>query len=401
MQNSNFVQVNYPNPLLLVTLNAKVMKNSKYILLLMVWSTSVSAQEVIEGNLPKDQIIYFCSPCGCSEDGKHFSGSGICSACRMELQPTLLGLERESRPAPRPSVGIFLFNGADVMDVSGPLSVFELAGFQVVTFAKQKEMTRIGMNLEFMPDYAMESLPAIDVLVLPGGGLAESNPGDKQVIDFLKQRKDSTDVILSVCSGAFFLGEAGLLDDKQSTTFAGLLPRLESQYPKSKVLNDVKYTDNGQIVTSAGLSSGIDASFHVVSKLYGVGRAQEIANHMEYPWKREHDYARSQLAINYMSNIQGLVQLFSTDFHYSQGDHNEWECRYRLTTQLSSKQIKALIEKELSKSDQWISKISNKNSFTGLVEHPTAGNGEVSFIIDEKSSPIVIIKAKRLQKQSL
>lgn len=377
------------------------MKSSKYIFFLLLWSTAISAQQIIEGDLPKDQIIYFCSPCGCSEDGKYLSDAGTCSVCHMELQPALIGLERENSPTPRPTVGIFLFNGADIMDVSGPLSVFEHAGFQVITFGKQKEMTRIGMNIELMPDFEMGSLPTIDVLVLPGGGLSESNPGDEKVVNFLKQRKDSTEVILSVCSGAFFLGEAGLLDNHQSTTFAGLLPRLESQYPKSEVLNNVKYADNGQIVTSAGLSSGIDASFHVVSKFYGIGRAQEIANHMEYPWKREHDYARSQLAINYMSNIQGLVNLFSTDFYYSQGDQAEWECRYRLTKQLPAQQIKDLIEKELKKFDNWTIKTSNKNSFNGIMEHPVIGKGEVSFIVENKPNPTVIIKSERLQKQSL
>ncbi|WP_422361806.1 DJ-1/PfpI family protein [Reichenbachiella sp.] len=377
------------------------MKRVIYIFLVLVWSQTVSAQTPINGDLPKDRVLYFCAPCGCSEDDKFFSGPGTCSACQMQLQPTLLELERENHSSPSPTVGIFLFNGADVMDVSGPLSVFEHAGFNTVTFGKQKEMTRIGMNIELMPDYTIESLPHTDVLVLPGGGLAESNPDDPQVMNFLNDRKYSTKVILSVCSGAFFLGEAGLLDGQQSTTFAGLIPRLQSQYPKSEVLNNIKYADNGQIVTSAGLSSGIDASFHVVSKFYGVGRAQEIANHMEYPWKREHDYARTQLAINYMSQIQSLTQLFSVDFFYSQGDQYEWECRFQLTHQIRPEKIKKIIQEELERSGEWKPNSSNKTSFAGIIHHPRIGKGEVSFSIDQKNNPIAIIKAKRKDKESL
>ncbi|SMD36714.1 DJ-1/PfpI family protein [Reichenbachiella faecimaris] len=376
------------------------MKSLKYMLLLLIWHHSTLAQKAIEGDLPQDQIIYFCSPCGCSEDGKYFANSSICSACQMEFRPTMPSLERANQPTPRPSVGIFLFHGADVMDVSGPLSVFEHAGFNIITFGKQKEMTRIGMNVELMPDHSIKTLPAVDILVLPGGGLAESNPADQEVVNFLKERKDSTKVILSVCSGSFFLGEAGLLNDKKSTTFAGLIPRLASQYPKSEVLNNVKYTDNGQIVTSAGLSSGIDASFQVVSKFYGVGRAQEIANHMEYPWKREHDYARSQLAINYMSHIQTLTQLFAIDFFYSQGNQDEWECRYHLTEQMSAEKIKLLVQKELEKSGNWVIKKSNKSFLKGTVNHPMIGQGEVSFAIENKPNPIAVIKARRLQKES-
>lgn len=372
----------------------------KYILLLLIWSRYSPAQTITEGDLPKDQIIYFCDPCGCPLDGKHFTNSGNCSACQMELSPNLLGLERVNRPSPRPSVGIFLFDGADVMDVSGPLSVFEHAGFNVITFAKQKEMTRIGMSVELMPDFAINSLPTVDVLVLPGGGLAESNPADPVVVDFLRGRKDSTKVILSVCSGAFFLGEAGLLDGQQSTTFAGLIPKLESQYPKSEVLDNIKYADNGQIVTSAGLSSGIDASFLVVSKFYGRGRAQEIANHMEYPWKRRHDYARTHLAINYMSQIQNLTQLFSVDFMYSQGDKYEWECRFKLTNQLSKEKIKKLIQNELDKSEEWILKDSNETSFSGIINHPRIGKGEVSFSINSIGDLIAVIKAKKVNDET-
>ncbi|MEO9804364.1 MAG: DJ-1/PfpI family protein [Reichenbachiella sp.] len=361
---------------------------------------SLAQQQIVE-DPKKGEVVYYCGPCGCADDDKYFSKSGQCQACSMSLMPTILGLEVARPSIERPTVGMFLFNMADIMDVSGPISVFEHAGFNIVTFSKTSDPVLIGMNLELRPDYTIESLPQVDILVLPGGGMAESNPGDEEVTRFLHGRKDSTEVLLSVCSGAFFLGEAGLLDGLRSTTFAGLIPRLKEQYPRTVVLNDVKYTDNGQVVTSAGLSSGIDAAFHVVSKFYGVGRAQDIANHMEYPWKRENDYARSQLADNYITDLRALVSLFSTSYFYSQGDQNTWEYRFHLTNQIPPKQMMKLIKKEIEKNSDWITSASKPLSTTGIVDHEVLGKGKVNFsiTIDSESIPIAIIKASRLQMQ--
>lgn len=362
-----------------------------------ILSHKTMAQQEIVGDLPEHEIIYYCGPCGCANDGKYFNGPGQCQACPMALQPTLPGLNRPTSAARRPTVGMFLFDGADVLDVTGPISVFEHAQFNIVTFSKATDPVRIGMNLELQPDYTMGNLPPVDVIVLPGGGMSESNPGDTQVVQFLRERKDTTDVFLSVCSGAFFLGEAGLLDGQDATTFAALIPSLSAQYPKARVLNDVKYVDNGQIVTSAGLSSGIDAAFQVVAKFYGEGRAQDIANHMEYPWDKTNSYARSQLADGYAIGIRSLVSMFSTEFYFSSGDHNAWEYRFKLTHQMEPKTIIALIKKELEKSTNWHTTQSNLHAISGTIEHAILGRGKISITILNEG-PEAIIKAKRMAR---
>ena len=355
------------------------------------------AQKLIEGDPPKDAIVYTCGPCGCPLDGKYFNGMGNCPTCNMPLQANIPSLQRQSTTISRPSVAILLFNRADIMDVSGPISVFEHAGLNIMTFAKTNDPVQIGMNLELKPDFTLQNLPKVDVLVFPGGGLAETNPGDTAIVQFIKERYDSTEVVFSVCSGAFFLGEAGILDGQKATTFASLIPLLTQNYPKTIALNNVKYTDNGKVVTSAGLSSGIDAAFHVVSKYYGVGRAQDIANHMEYPWKREHDYARSQLADNYLLSLRSLLSLFSTSFFHSQGDNNSWEMRFVLTKEMSPANIIALLAKELQRRPDWKQQSAYLLSINGNIEHPVLGKGEIALTVKEDpiKGPILIVLAER------
>ena len=366
---------------------------------LLVFVTLAPAQQLIEGEPPKDEIIYSCPPCGCPHDGQYFSEMGQCPSCQMSLQAGIQGLER-SNSVKRPRVGIFLFSRADVMDVSGPLSVFEHAGFQIVTFARSNDVVRVGMNLELKPDFTLENLPSVDILVLPGGGLAESDPGNEQIVQFIKERYEETDILFSVCSGAFFLGEAGLLDSQTATTFASLIPMLTQNYPKAVVRNDVKYTDNEKVITSAGLSSGIDAAFHVVSRYYGVGRAQDIANHMEYPWKRANDYARSQLADNYLGGIKGIVSLFTTEYYESYGDNNYWELRYTLTRQMPSEKILSLLVKELDKQSNWTTQSRKKLVCRGTLAHPLLGKGQIEIKIEKKkeAGAIMIVRAERVNK---
>lgn len=375
------------------------MKHFIFVILLLCATFYGQAQNRLPEPPPEGALVYQCAPCGCADDGQYFSEMGNCPSCNMPLNPRVSGLELKTTNIQRPTVGILLFNMADIMDVSGPLSVFEHAGFNVITFAKTNEPLRIGTHLELTPDFTIDNLPKADILVFPGGGLAESNPADQKIIQLIKDRYEETKVLFSVCSGAFFLGEAGILNGQKATTFASLIPRLSENYAKAKILNNVKYTDNGKIVTSAGLSSGIDAAFHVVSKFYGVGRAQEIANHMEYPWKREHDYARSQLADNYLRDLSNLLSLFSTSFFYSQGNNDQWEMKYTLTRQMPAKKIFTIITKELEKKDDWVQTQVSPLSVTGTINNTILGKGKLELRIQQKDgAPVLVVKAERLKK---
>ncbi len=354
------------------------------LLLLFVIIYSFLPKAAAQVDYSKVKITYQCPPCGCPKDGHHFEKMGVCPDCNMGLRAAFTGIELKRSPSsPRKTVGILLFDGADIMDVTGPWSVFEHAGMNVVTVAKELEVIELGMTMHVQPDFTLQTLPNVDVLVVPGGGPAEMDQ-DMEIVNWIKGRFDETETVFSVCSGAFFLGLAGLLDGREATTFASLIPTLKNQFPHAKVLNDVKYTDSDKVVTSAGLSSGIDAAFHVVSKYYGQGRAQDVANHMEYAWNPESDYARTHLADNYINGIRTLLRLFSSKYISSGGDKEKWEYRFLLTEQLPASQIMLLLDSELSKMDRWKVKSSSNTAIKGIIEHSELGKAKVEIRFEKE-----------------
>lgn len=123
------------------------------------------------------------------------------------------------------------------------------------------------------------------MLVVPGG-----NPTapleSTEVIAWIKSVSESTEVTMSVCTGAFILVKAGLLDGRQATTHWGQLARLRKAAPNIDVRDKVRFVDAGKIVTTAGVSAGIDGALHVVDRLSGRSTATWAASSMEYKWNR-------------------------------------------------------------------------------------------------------------------
>ena len=202
--------------------------------------------------------------------------------------------------------------------------------------------------------------------------------------------------MFSVCSGAFFLGLAGLLDGNDATTFASLIPSLKRQFPKANILNDVKYTNNGHVVTSSGLSSGIDASFEVVAKYHGYGRAQDIANHMEYPWQKRDDYARSQLADNFLLFLKNLIRPFSVSYDHSMGDENTWEKRYELWEGVDQNSFMKFLQEELKKLEDVEIQTTNERYIELEYQHRFLGPANIQIqLVDESTRSYVLMKAQR------
>lgn len=180
-------------------------------------------------------------------------------------------------------VGVVMFDGVEPIDYAGPYETFAQAGFSVATVsADGKPVT--GMGLKVAPDYSFANAPQFDVLVVPGGDVDRA-ARDKALLDFIRQQSVKARQVLSVCTGAFVLASTGLLDGLKATTFFEAAPDLAAAYPKVHVLSNAKWADNGKIVTSAGLATGIDAALHVLAKLKGPDVARSIAMTMEYDWQ--------------------------------------------------------------------------------------------------------------------
>lgn len=186
-------------------------------------------------------------------------------------------------------VGILLFDDVEVLDFAGPFEVlsiteYEQGGgnpFSVKTISDNGKLVSARNGLKIQPDYGFGNTPELDILIIPGG------PGafmieKPNVIDWIGQQSRKTEILASVCTGAFMLARAGVLDGKKATTHWNFIDLLEKKYPEILVQRDVKYVDEGTIITSAGVTAGIDMSLHLVSKLVDNRAAENTARRMEY-----------------------------------------------------------------------------------------------------------------------
>ncbi|PXY43585.1 DJ-1/PfpI family protein [Flavobacterium hydrophilum] len=189
----------------------------------------------------------------------------------------------------RLNVGIFIFNEVEVLDFAGPFEVFSIAEneneklFKVITITENGEMIAARNGLKIQPNVSFNETPDLDILIIPGGyGAEEIEIKNKKVIEWIKTQNQKVKILASVCTGAFLLAEAGLLDHKKATTHWMDIPRLEKEYPNITVVKDVRFVDQNVIITSGGISSGINMSFHIIKKLYGLEIAETTAKRMEY-----------------------------------------------------------------------------------------------------------------------
>ena len=185
----------------------------------------------------------------------------------------------------RRKVAIMIFSGVEILDFAGPYEVFasDSEHFEVFTIAPNSHQVITGTGaMKVTADYLLDSCPKIDILVIPGGDGTRPLLRNKSVISFIIEKEKEAEIVLSVCTGSYVLARAGLLDGLETTTQQSELDNLEKFAPNSKVRRDKRYVDNGKIICSAGVSSGIDASLYIIERLHGKERADYIADYIEH-----------------------------------------------------------------------------------------------------------------------
>ncbi len=193
-------------------------------------------------------------------------------------------------------VAILVFNEVEVLDFAGPFEVFSVASrvalrdgdaarppFEPFLCSKSGQGVRARHGLQVTPDRSLAETPHPDVLIVPGGVVGEPLD-DSEVIGWLRAAHPRTVVTASVCTGAFLLARAGLLDGLAATTHWEDIAAFRRFAPGVEVREDAPFVDQGRVVTSAGVSSGIDMSFHLVARLGTEELAQRAARQIEYPY---------------------------------------------------------------------------------------------------------------------
>jgi len=188
------------------------------------------------------------------------------------------------------NVGILIFPDVELLDFAGPHEAFSAAGtydeplFNVFTVAERADELLSRNGLRVVPDYTFETAPRIDVLVVPGGRGTRREIDNPRLIEWIKGVAGQTELTTSVCTGSFLLAKAGLLDGARATTHWGSIERMRDTFPTTEVLEGVRWVDDGVMITSAGVSAGIDMSLHVIERLSGSEAAASSARLMEYDY---------------------------------------------------------------------------------------------------------------------
>lgn len=188
------------------------------------------------------------------------------------------------------SVAFVISQRATVIDFAGPWEVFqdvhvparggghdEQMPFRLYTVSEKTEPLRATAGLQLIPDHTFETAPAPHVVVIG------AQPGKSRAMyDWLVKTSRTADVVMSVCTGAFHLARAGLLDGREATTHHDFTARLAQEFPAVKVKRGLRFIEGERVSTAGGLTSGIDLALRVVERYFGREVATATAEYMEY-----------------------------------------------------------------------------------------------------------------------
>lgn len=200
------------------------------------------------------------------------------------------------------TVAILLFNEVEVLDFAGPFEVFSVCGrqeepypFRVFTVAEYSPVAARN-HLTILPTHLLGEEPDPDIVLVPGGGGYHSDGtpfgsrremNNQRILDWIRRRNETAELVLSVCTGSLLLARAGLLEGLTATTHRGAVEAMQEAAPHTALRPKERWVDNGRIILSAGVSAGIDMSLYVIEKLLGEKVAHETAYYMQYDhWSR-------------------------------------------------------------------------------------------------------------------
>jgi len=200
-------------------------------------------------------------------------------------------------------VGILLYDYVDILDFSGPAEVLSLTSntkpeqlltlykkellptrpFEVFTITENELPIKTHSGIKVKPDYSIDNHPELDILIIPGGPVkaVQSMVKNKNVQEWIIKHKN-IEYICSVCTGAILIGATGLLNGKNATTHHLALKMLQDNYPDIRVVSENKVVQDGNIITSGGVSSGINMALYLVENIIGKSTADRTAKTIEF-----------------------------------------------------------------------------------------------------------------------
>lgn len=195
-------------------------------------------------------------------------------------------------------IGVLLYPGFELLDVYGPLEMFASLGAERVQIHVIAEHagpvnSAIGNDVTAGPkslaEFSFENAPAVDVLLVPGGFGTVPALQNRRLLEFIRARAQSTRIVASVCSGSALLAKAGVLDGKRATSNKQFFSLATAQSDKVHWVESARWVDDGNVVTSSGVSAGMDMALALIARLYGPEAAEVVSAGTEYTWHRDPD----------------------------------------------------------------------------------------------------------------
>ena len=191
------------------------------------------------------------------------------------------------------NIGIYIYNQAEVLDFSGSFEVFSTAKriskdsniFNVFMISETGNAVSARGNYVVSPHFGFQDHPSIDLLLIVGG-VHEQEMKKKAVLNWIKTQSKTAKLTASVCTGVFLLAEAGVLSNQTVTTHWEDIPDLRKKYPNLNVIENKRWVDEGTIITSSGISAGIDMCLYLISKTQNMKLAEKTARQMEFIWTK-------------------------------------------------------------------------------------------------------------------
>ena len=187
------------------------------------------------------------------------------------------------------TVGVLLFPEFELLDVFGPLEAFGQAKewFRIVTVAERPGPVASAQGPRAVADHGFADCPGLDIVLVPGGMGTRREVDNPEIVDWVARQARAAETMTSVCTGAALLARAGVLDGRRATSNKRSFGWVTEQGPKVDWVRQARWVDDGNIITSSGVSAGIDMALHLIGRIAGPTARDEIATRMEYEWQHD------------------------------------------------------------------------------------------------------------------
>jgi transcriptional regulator GlxA family with amidase domain len=184
------------------------------------------------------------------------------------------------------TLGVLLFPEFELLDVFGPLEAFGHAKdfFRIVTVAERPGPVTSAQGPRAVADFGFDDCPALDIVLVPGGMGTRREVDNVSLVDWIARQATRAETLTSVCTGAALLAKAGVLDGRRATSNKRAFAWVTEQGPKVDWVRQARWVDDGNVVTSSGVSAGIDMALHLIGRMAGPALRDDIATRMEYEW---------------------------------------------------------------------------------------------------------------------